>query len=79
MCELEDHWYDDEPITRTFCDNYIVHLGHCYQAINGNVYQCVGLSNQDMADMIALSNRPPCEHGLSADLCYGFGHYPPDM
>lgn len=67
-----------EPLPRAFCDNYAAHEAHVYQAINGNMYDCAGMTAEDVAEMEAEANRPPCPHGLSAALCAGPGHYPPD-
>jgi hypothetical protein len=74
----EGEWDDMEPTPRAFCDVYDVHEAHCYRAVNGNYYDCPGFDAEDMAALIAEQNEPPCEHGLSARLCAGPGHYPPD-
>lgn len=61
---MED--YDDwcEPTPRAFCDQYVVHEPHVYQALNRNMYDCPGLSAE------ALAYDPgTCHHGMSADLC----------
>ena len=66
---------DGDP---AFCDEYVVHEPHVYRALNGTNYRCCGLDAEAMAALEAEAARPPCEHGLSAALCAGPGHYPPD-
>lgn len=63
---------------RAFCDVYEVHAAHNYRAINTNHYDCPGLTHGDLAECERIANLPPCEHGLSADLCAGPNHYPAD-
>lgn len=70
---------DGEPTPRAFCDGYTVHDPHAYRAVNGNTYDCPGFDADDMAELVRKENEPPCEHGLSADLCAGPMHYPPDI
>jgi hypothetical protein len=70
------YWdYDAEDVPRSFCDDYEVHEAHYYTAINGTVYECPGLSQADREALEEEANRPPCEHGMSADLCSGPNHY----
>lgn len=72
-------WEDDwcEPLPSSFCDGYSVHETHSYWAINGNVYMCSGLSEQQLADLEKYEdNVGECEHGLRSDICAGPGHYP---
>lgn len=77
----QEDWYPEEPGDRlyAFCDQYVVHEAHTYRALNGNTYRCSGFDAEDEAAVRAEALRPPCEHGLSASLCAGPGHYPPDM
>jgi hypothetical protein len=79
MSDYDEGWYDEDGgPTRAFCDAYNVHEPHCYRAVNGNYYDCPGFDKEDEAALVAEQNAPPCEHGLSARLCAGPGHYPPD-
>ena len=70
----EEDWYYDEPIDRAFCDNYDPHGPHIYSAINGNLYDCSGLT-QEQLDEIEAYDPGTCEHGLSADDCGGPEHW----
>lgn len=65
-----------EPIPRAFCDQYEIHEGHAYRAVNGNTYLCSGFDAEDMASLEREMNAEPCEHGLSQSLCSGPMHYP---
>ena len=75
----EDDYYNDEPMpAHGWCGDYEVHSRHFYTAINCEVYDCSGLTDEDLAEVEAGNALPPCEHGLSSDLCAGPGHYPMD-
>lgn len=75
-----ERWEAEMPPTLpAFCDQYVVHEPHVYRAVNGETYKCPGWDEKDEAALRAEMLEPPCEHGLSARLCTGPGHYPPDM
>lgn len=69
---------DYEATPAAFCDTYAAHDSHIYSAINRNTYACPGFTADDVAALEAQQALPPCEHGLSASLCAGPGHYPAD-
>lgn len=69
---------EDWRLPPAFCDNYTVHDGHTYRAINTNWYRCDGLSEEDLAE-IEAADALVCEHGMSLQLCAGPQHYPLDM
>lgn len=73
----EDYEDDYEPSPFAFCDEYEAHEPHHYVAINQNVYSCPGMSAEEYEEWAAY-DPGVCEHGLSADLCSGPMHYPPD-
>lgn len=64
----------DQPSRNAYCDVYEVHDGHIYRALNGNHYDCPGLSAGDHASLIESANDV-CEHGMSAALCGGPMHW----
>lgn len=78
--DYEEEWYPEEPgqIRYAFCDNYEIHEPHTYCALNGWTLECSGFDDEDYEAMVKEQNAPPCEHGLSASLCAGPGHYPMD-
>lgn len=73
----EEDYYEDVPNGKAFCDGFEVHEPHTYVAINGGLYDCDGLTAEQLAAIEAY-DPGTCEHGLSADLCAGPMHYPPD-
>jgi hypothetical protein len=76
--DYEPDYYEPEPpAPRAFCDGYEAHEPHHYVALNGNTYSCPGLTAEALAELEAY-DPGTCEHGLSADLCAGPGHYPMD-
>jgi len=59
-----------------FCDNYSAHEAHGYTALNGNVYQCSGMTAEELTELEAAEDAAEsCEHGLSLALCGGPMHY----
>jgi hypothetical protein len=78
---MDDDWFPEEPgqVEHGFCDQYVIHAPHTYTALNAWVLKCPGFDSEDEAYLLAQQNAEPCEHGLSASLCAGPMHYPPDM
>ena len=69
-------WFSEvDALPRAFCDVYVVHAPHTYFALNHNVYDCAGFTQDDLDECERIANLPPCEHGMSADLCTGPNHY----
>jgi hypothetical protein len=63
------------PVPKAFCDNDAeAHEPHIYSAINGRIYNCVGITAAELAELEARASLT-CEHGLSLDLCSGPMHY----
>lgn len=71
--DLDADYGPDEPLSRAFCDIYVVHGPHAYRALDRQHYDCPGLTDVELA-----YDPGTCEHGMRADLCAGPGHYPPD-
>jgi len=71
----EEYGYCDyEPVQRGFCDVYEVFEPHIYSAINGNVYDCPGMTRKDLAELHATMDAE-CEHGMSLISCSGPMHW----
>lgn len=65
-------------VPQAFCDDYsAAHEPHTYGAINGRVYNCVGITAAELTELEERSTLT-CEHGMSLDLCAGPGHYSAD-
>lgn len=66
-------------VPRAFCDDYsTAHAPHIYSAINGRMYDCVGITATELAELEARANLT-CDHGMSLDLCADpINHYPSD-
>jgi hypothetical protein len=73
--EMDYEDYFPEERRMAFCDEYVLHEGHTYRALNGNTYSCPGFIQEDLDELERIANLPPCQHGMSAQLCSGPQHY----
>ena len=76
MSEYDYDWPEPQAaLLHAFCDVYDQHGPHVYTALNGEPYNCPGMSREQAA---WFESEPECEHGLRASLCAGPNHYPAD-